>query len=141
VITQSHNRVSKLLLLIPLFSSLIFPVELEILSLGSVRLEVRRLSGHIRNDQVYWREGDDDDYGMCVFDPDGIEVIDDAALGKHPYIIFEFKFREDPEIAKLTQRKEEGEDTKVGIRITRKSTKGDTSGLPAIGKAEGMSFM
>jgi hypothetical protein len=106
-----------------------------------VRLEVRRLSGHIRNDQVYWGEDDDDDYGICVFDSDGIKVIDDEALGKDPYIVFEFKFREDPKIAKMTQRKEEGEDTKVGIRMTRKSTKGDTSGLPAIGRAEGMSCM
>ena len=75
--------------------------------LGSVRLEVRRVSGHIHNDQVYWGklEGDDDDDsdGICVFDPDGIKVIDDATRGKPPYITFEFKFREDPKITRIIQ--------------------------------------
>lgn len=38
--------------------------------------------------------------GICVFDRDGIEVIDNAAQGNPPYIVFEFKFREDPEITR-----------------------------------------
>jgi hypothetical protein len=104
-----------------------------------VRLEVRRVSGQIRKDQVYWGKDDDDDgISSCVFDPDGIEVIDNAARGKPPYIIFEFKFREDP---KITQMSEENEESKIGIRLTPKPSKRDTLALPAIGRAEGMFFV
>jgi hypothetical protein len=110
-----------------------------------VRLEVRRVSGHIRNDQVYW----DDDNGIHVFNPDGIEVIDDVEQKKPPYIIFEFKFREVPKITQVTQRMtEENADTKIGVVRTQnqsetvqKSSKSGTSesALPAIGRAEGTS--
>ena len=110
----------------------IFPVELDILSLGSVRLEVRRVRGEIRNDQVHWGKKDDG-YGICVFDPNGIEVVDDAARGKPPYIIFEFKFREDPEITRMTQSMQE-DDTKIGI------VQAIRTGLLAISRAEGMFF-
>lgn len=130
IIPLRRNRVSRLLLLMPL--AFIFYVELEILSLGSARLEVRRVKGDIRNDQVYWEESN----GICVFDPNGIKVVDDEARGKPPHIIFEFKFREDPEITRMTQSMLE-EDIKSGIvRVTR--SKGGTLGLPAIGRAEGV---
>ena len=107
-----------------------------------MRVEIRRVSGDINKDQVYWGKGDDGK-GIYVFNPDGIEFIDDASRGKPPFITFEFKFREDPEI---TQRRmlEEKADTKIGIRVTppvtRKSLKSGTLALPAINKAEGTSF-
>lgn len=115
---------------------------------------MRRISGHIRKNQVYWGEGDDDDdNGIYVFNPDGIEVIDDAAREKSPYITFEFNFREDPKISKIinqlkkeitTQnKKEESEETEMGIcvtPVTQKSSKSHTSGLPVIGRAEGTSI-
>lgn len=87
--TQPGKQVASAYILI--FRLLFFPFKLDILLLGSVRLEVRRVSGNIRNNQVYWGKGDDND-GICVSDPDGIEVIDDATRGKYPYITFEFKF-------------------------------------------------
>ena len=130
----------------PYSNSVIFSVGLGILLLGSLRLEIRRVSGHIRNDQVYWGEGDDG-MGICIFDPDGIKVIDDAEQEEPPYIIFEFKFREDPKITLRRQRTiEENMDTKIDVQnhleTTRKSSKSSTSSLPAIDRAnsEGMSF-
>ena len=91
--------------------------------LGSLRLEIRRVSGDIRKDQVCWGKGDDGN-DIYVFDPDGIELIDDAARGKPPYITFEFKFREDSQITKITAE-EENEDTKIDMQwatpVTQKS--------------------
>ena len=123
-----------------------------ILLLGSLRLELRRISGDIRNNQVYWGKGDDGK-GICVFDPDGIELIDDAESGYPPYIVFEFKFREDPKITQVTQHMKEEKvtvDTKTGGRtshlettlpVAQKSTKSDsTLALSAISRAKGMSF-
>ena len=117
-----------------------------------MRLELRRISGDIRNNQVYWGKGDDGK-GICVFDPDGIELIDDAESDHPPYIVFEFKFREDPKITgtQVTQHmKEEKVDTKTGgqtshleTSLAQKSTKSDsTLALPvsAIGRAKGTSF-
>jgi hypothetical protein len=110
-----------------------------------VRLEIRRVSGNIRKDQIVWRklEGDDDDYmDVCVFDPDGITFVDDAARGKPPYVVFEFKFREDPKITKMLRSiEEEKVDTKIGMRVTRKSTKSGTLALPATGRVEGKFFL
>ena len=113
--------------------------------LGSLRLEIRRVSGHIRSKQVYWEKGDDG-LGVCVFDPDGIEIIDDAERDEPPYIVFDFKFREDPKITQATQRMiEKNVDTKIEVgtlshlETTWKSTKSDMSALPAIGKAKGTS--
>jgi hypothetical protein len=130
-----------LLLPTSLFSSFIFPVESEILLLGSVRLEIRRVSGPIRNDQVYWGKGNDDN-GICVFDPDGgVKVIDDVEQEKPPYIIFEFKFREDHKITQVTQRMTEENlnvDTKIGVR-TPNQTLG-TAGKSHGDRAEGTSF-
>lgn len=105
-----------------------------------LRLEIRRVSGRIRKDQVCWRRGDDDD-GIYVFDADGIRVIDDAELEKPPYITFEFKFREDPKITRLMNRTaEENEDRKADVRITRMSSKSSALAQPAIGRTEGTSF-
>jgi len=121
------------------YSQALVEFESGILLLGSLRLEIRRLSGNIRKDQVYWDEGDDG-MGVFVFDPDGIKVIDDADLDEPPYIIFEFNFRQ---MTQMTQRRttEANADTKIGIpnhlEITRKSSGGGTSALPAIGRAEG----
>lgn len=114
--------------------------------LGSVRLEIRRISGNIRKDQVFWEEGDDDDDGIiCVFDPDGIEVIDDAAREKPPYITFEFKFREDPKITqRIVKQNSENVDSKISIQATQavaqKSLKSGTLVQPAVDRAEGTSF-
>ena len=101
--------------------------------LGSVRLEIRRVSGHICNDQVYWMKGKDDD-GICVFDPDGIKVIDDVEQEKPPYIIFEFKFREDPKITQITQRmtEENAVDTKIGVRTPNKSLETARKGTSSV---------
>ena len=33
--------------------------------------------------------------GVCIINPDGIKIIDDAKREEPPWIIFEFKFRED----------------------------------------------
>lgn len=78
-----------------------------------MRLEIRRVTGRIRNDQVYWGEGPDG-LGICVCDMDGITIVDDAAQDMPPRIIFEFKFRED---LKITERMiEENMDTKIGVR-------------------------
>lgn len=109
------------------------------MSLGSVRLKIRRVSGDICNDQVFWKnpkKGDDDDMGRFVFNPDGITFIDEPV--KRPYIIFKFHFQEDPQLIA------EKEDTKSDVRITRMASKSSTSTTPpanaAIGMAEGTSF-
>ena len=140
MIPQRRNLVNRLLLpTTSLFSqAFIFPVNSGITLLGSVRLEVRRISGNLRKDQVYWEEGDDGDDGSYVFDPDGVTIIDDEALGYPPYVTFEFKFRQ------FTQPKADSEKNEdIGKRVTRKSTKsGNTLALPVpvMGKAEGSSF-
>ena len=138
--TQPSKQVASAYILI--LRLLFFLIDSDILPLGSVRLEIRRVSGKIRKNQVHWEKGDDDnDDGVYVFDSDGIKVIDDAALEKPPYINFEFKFREDPKITRLTYRiAEENEDSKLGVRVTRKSSKSGALALPAIGTAEGTSF-
>jgi hypothetical protein len=106
-----------------------------------VRLEIRRISGHIRNDQVYWGKGGaSDDKDICVFDPDGIEVIDDLERKEPPYIIFEFKFREHPKITQVTQRMtEENLDTKIGVRTPNQSLETARKSSKS-GRAEGTSF-
>ena len=79
--------------------------------------------------------------GVCVFDPEGIEFIDDAERDDPPWIIFEFKFRE---ISQKIQHilKEEIADSKIGVpnhlKTTRKSskTRSSTSALPAIDKTD-----
>ena len=110
--------------------------------LGSARLEVRRVSGRIRKNQVFWDEGDDsDDEGFFNFDLDGITVKDDEAQGKPSYITFDFKFREDPKITRMNQRiAEESKDTKIGVRVTRMSSKGAMLAPPAINREEGTFF-
>lgn len=136
---QPGKQVASVFVLI--LNAFIFPVKSDILLLGSVRLDVRRVSGQIKKNQVYWREGDDEK-GMCVFNPKGITVIDDAARDKPPYISFEFKFREDPEITKMNRRiAEEKADTKIDMRVTRNaSAKSRTLALPATGNAQSTSF-
>ena len=75
--------------------------------LGSLQLEVRRVSGHIRNNQVYWGKRSDGK-GVCVFDPEGIEIIDNAELDEPPWIVFEFKFRD---VSQKTRRVTENSDS------------------------------
>lgn len=129
-------------LLLPTSQAFIFSAGLGILSLGSLRLEIRRISGHIHINQVYWEEGDDGK-GVCVFNPDGIKVIDNAKQGNPPWIIFEFKFREDPKITQMIQRiREENMDTIIGVQnhleTTPKLPKSGT--LAALADSEGTSF-
>ena len=78
-----------------------------------MRLEIRRISGNIHKDQIYRRD-EIDGRGSYVLDPNGIKIVDDAALGKPPWTTFEFKFREDP---KITQRirEENAVEIKSGI--------------------------
>lgn len=111
--------------LLPTFYSqaFIFPVESGILVLGSSRLEIRRVSGDICKNQVYWGKEPDG----CVFDPKGIKVIDDAAQGEPPYIVFEFKFREDPKITQRIIEENHDMENKHSVRkhleISRKSSR------------------
>ena len=80
--------------------------------------------------------------GVRVFDPDGIEVIDDEEQGDPPWIIFEFKFREDPKITQMTQHiTEENVETKVEnyLENTPKLMNG-SGALAALAVSEGTSF-
>jgi hypothetical protein len=94
---KSHRPVSRLFLPSFLFSGFFFPIESEIPSLGSLRLEIRRLSGHIRRNQVYWGEEEgSDDKGVYIFDPDGIKVVDDEARGEPPLLFLNLNFGKIP---------------------------------------------
>ena len=82
--------------------------------------------------------------GICVFNPYGIKVIDDAERGEPPWIVFEFKFREDPKMTQHITEENRDTDTKIGVRnhleTTQKSSKSGTLALPEIGRAKGTSF-
>ena len=139
---QSGKQVASPYILYSKYQALLFSsIELGML-LGSTRLEIRRISGNIHKNQIHWRKGDDGK-GICVFDPEGIELIDDAQSDRPPYIIFDFQFREDPKITRKVapRMKEENVDTKIGVRApTCSSTESDTSALSAVERAKGTSF-